>query len=49
MFERRSALSPDNVDNILLDNILFLHKIGLILQIQISRPKILLLFAYIRQ
>ena len=39
--ERRTALSPDNVVNIL-----FLHKIGLILQIPVSRPKVLLLFAY---
>ena len=41
MSERCRALSPHNVDNIL-----FLHKIGLILQISISRSKILLLFAY---
>jgi len=39
--QRRTALSPDNVDNILL-----LRKIGLILQIPINRPKVLLLFAY---
>jgi len=39
--ERHTALSPDNVDNIL-----FLHKIGLILQIPINRPKVLLLLAY---
>jgi len=44
VFERRTALSPDNVDNIL-----FLPKIGLMIQVQITRPKILSLFAYIRQ
>jgi len=36
-----TALSLDNVNNIL-----YLHKIGLILQIPINRPKVLLLFAY---
>jgi len=39
--ERRTVLSPDNVDNIL-----FLHKIGLILHILISWSKILLMFAF---
>jgi len=36
-----TALSLDNANNIL-----YLHKIGLILQIPINRPKVLLLFAY---